>query len=211
MNRRCLLVFTLSVFARACQGAPSEQGKPVSDPYLPSIQVDWTGSFQGVTNKGVAYRFSAAQLAAMSNTKLDLKRVRAYMERTWPIDRLKAFCVPTNIFPSDYQNLVPVKFAGETDIHNARAAGFDRIWVYLSQDDGKDTEYVGTAGTDWHRWKYSLNMKRGMTYWVIMGVLPNDFMDSDKYKPSEPAGATNRSQQVRPQTNQTSAAARSGR
>lgn len=137
------------------------------------------GGFSG--EPGVSYRFTDEQLARMSATKLDTNRFLAYLKRRWPLKRIQAYCVPANQRPELMQNLVAVHTVVETDLYPATGTGFDRIWVYVSQDDGTNKSYWEDAGRNWHRWQYSLNIDKGAKDWVIGGALPNDFMDSVKY------------------------------
>ena len=100
------------------------------------------------------------------------------------------YCVPANEPPELWQNLVVAKCVLKTDLYPGKVTRFDRIWVYVSEDDGQNT-YFEDAGTNWHRWTYSLNIERGKKYWAIVEELPNDFMDSAKYNQSEPNAAPN--------------------
>jgi hypothetical protein len=106
---------------------------------------------------------------------LETNRLVAYLEQKWPVEHLKAYCTKTNTFPKGYQNLVALRCPIETDLHKGKAYGFDRVWVYVSEDDGRATK--------WHRWTYSINVNRGKHYWVIIEQLPNDFVDSSRYDP----------------------------
>jgi hypothetical protein len=161
----------------ACH-AQSQSKPPLGEQsYLPALRVTETNVFNGKPE--TAYRFSSAQIALMARTKLETNRVVAYVERCWPLQRLRAYCVSTNVFPEGYQNLVAYNCAVETEVHKGRSAGLGRIWVYVSEDDGRNT-YFGEAGTKWHRWTYSLNVERGTNHWVIIEELPNDFMDSPR-------------------------------
>jgi hypothetical protein len=81
----------------------------------------------------------------MSRTKLGTNRFVAYLEHRWPIKRLRAYCVPKNELPESWQNLVVAKLALETELYAGKVTGFDRIWVYVSEDDGHDT-YFEDAG-----------------------------------------------------------------
>ena len=83
------------------------------------------------------------------------------------------------------QNLVALKCPLETDLFKGKVTGFDRIWVYVSEDDGKNT-YFEDAGRNWHRWTYSLHIVQGTKHWAIIEELPNDFMDSAKFNLNEP-------------------------
>ena len=94
----------------------------------------------------------------MSRTNLETNRFAAYLKRRWPIERLQAHCVPANQRPELAQNLVPVKTVLEMDLYQGERTGFDRVWVYVSQDDGKGGTYSEGAGRNWHRWSYSLNI-----------------------------------------------------
>lgn len=126
------------------------------------------------------YRFSDRQLEQMAKTKLDTNRFIAYIEKRWPLERLEAFCVRSNLWPRGYQNLVAINCPIDAEIHRDKKHRFDRITVYVSEDDGQGA-YVEGAGWNWHRWKYSLNVNRKRDHWGIIEVLPNDFMDSPQY------------------------------
>jgi hypothetical protein len=168
--------------AVVASGQISNTNLPARDPYIPALRVIETNLFSRTPT--VAYRFAEEQLARMSRTKLDTNRFLLYVERRWSIERLRAYCVSTNKFPEGRQNLVAENCPLDTDLYKGKSDGFDRIWVYVSEDDGHAT-YVGEAGTSWHRWTYSLNTKRGNDHWVIGEQLPNDFMDSAKFDPSK--------------------------
>jgi hypothetical protein len=62
------------------------------------------------------------------------------------------------------------------------SVSFDRVWVYLSEDDGK-AAYIEEAVSGWHRWVYWINVTRAERHWVIIEQLPNDFVDSSRYDP----------------------------
>lgn len=183
MSTRCqkemksLSLIAISALAVSCQIQSSPKGV-AEDPYVPHLRVVEENPFTG--KQGIAYRFSHEQLARMARTKLDTKRFVSYVEKRWPIQRLQGHCTATNIWLDLYQNLVAQNCQLETDIHMGEATGFDRIWVYVDQDDGGST-YFGEVGTKWHRWTYSLNTQRGSNHWAIIEQLPNDFMDSAKY------------------------------
>jgi hypothetical protein len=181
-------IVVLLFAALVCLSLSCQTRNGPEDPYVPKLQLVETNDFTGKPE--VAYRFTEEQLNRMAQTKLETNRLVAYLENRWPIERLQAFCVPTNRFPEMAQNLVAYNCPIETDLYKGKAHGFDRIWVYVSQDDGQDNgrkvTYVGEAGTHWHRWECSLNIVRGGSHWVIGVTLPNDFMDSPKYDPSLP-------------------------
>ena len=68
-------------------------------------------------------------------------------------------------------------------MHKGKQHGFDKIYVYATEDDGK-SNYYGSLTQNWRRWDYSLNMACGKDHWVIIESLPNDFMDNPaKYLP----------------------------
>jgi hypothetical protein len=161
----------------------------VPDPYAPELHaVEETPLGGGLMT---AYWFSDAQLSRMAQSKLDTNRFIAYVERKWSLTRLQEFCVKSNRWPVGYQNLVALKCPIDVQLHKGIPHEFDRIWVYVSEDDGRG-KYYGGAGWNWHRWKYSLNVVRKRSLWAIIEELPNDFMDSPAYDLSE-NGATNRS------------------
>jgi hypothetical protein len=182
---RTVILFSaiLTCILLGCQTRNTTHDLAAKDPYAPKLRFADTG-FAG--EPGVSYRFTEDQLARMASSKLETNRLVVYLEHRWPIERLQAYCVPTNRFPEGYQNLVTEHRVIETDLYKARADGFDRIWVYVDQDDGHATYFEG-AGTDWHRWTYSLNVERDESHWVIIESLPNDFMDSHRYDPSFPS------------------------
>jgi hypothetical protein len=179
------------------------------DSYAPKLRIAVTNLLSDKPE--TAYRFTKDQLASMSRTKLDTNRVVHYLEHRWPIERLRAYCAETNSWHDWYQNLVAHNCVVETEVHRGKKADFDRIWIYVDQDDGRDNTYFGEAGTRWHRWAYSLNTVRDTNHWVVIEQLPNDFMDSAKYNLSGPDGPENGSQPIRPETNSTSSAAGSRR
>ena len=169
-----VFVFALLV---ACHAQSQSTPSASEQRYLPALRVTETNVFSGKPE--TAYRFTSAQLALMGSTKLETNRVVTYVERRWPLERLRTYCVSTNLFPQGYQNLVAYNPPVETEVHKGRSAGLGRIWVYVSEDDGHNT-YFGEAGTKWHRWTYSLNVERGTNHWVIIEQLPNDFMDAGR-------------------------------
>lgn len=177
-----ITLFAFSVAVAAFGGPTSNSNSPASDPYIPALRVTETNLFPKTPT--FAYRFTEEQLARMARTKLDTNRFLSYVERRWPVERLQAYCVSTNIFPELCQNLVAENCPLDTDLYKGKAGGFDRVSVYVSQDNGRAT-YFGEAGTSWHRWVYSLNTQRGSNHWVIIEDLPNDFMDSAKFDPSK--------------------------
>jgi len=163
-----------------CDAQTTNASGVAPNPYLPKLRIAETNAFTG--EPATAYRFTEEQLARMTRTKLETNRLVAYLEQRWPVERLKAYCAKTNTFPEGYQNLVAHRCPVESDLHKRRAHGFDRVWVYVSEDDGRAT-YFEEAGTKWHRWKYSINVRRGKRHWVIIEQLPNDFVDSSRYDP----------------------------
>jgi hypothetical protein len=174
-----LAVILVGGFLR-CDAQNTNGAGAAPDPYLPKLRIAGTNSLIGGTTTG--YRFSDEQLQRMARTKLETNRLIAYLEQRWPVERLKAHCTKTNTFPDGHQNLVAYKCPVETDLHKQRARGFDRVWVYVSEDDGRGT-YQDESAAKWHRWTYSLNVERGSRRWVIIEPLPNDFMDSSRYDP----------------------------
>ena len=88
-----------------------------------------------------AYWFSDAQLARMAQSPLDAARFVAYVENKWTITRLQEHCVSTNRFQRGYQNLVAMERPVDTEIHKGKAHGFDKVWVYVSEDSGKGTYF----------------------------------------------------------------------
>ena len=207
MKRWSVLVLFLAAALAGCQ-TPNSASVSGADPYTPKLCITVTNDFSG--RPETAYRFTQDQLARMSRTKLETNRVVRYLEDRWPVQRLRAYCVATNTWPEGHQNLVAHNCPVETELQRGKIAGFDRIWVYVDEDDGHST-YVGETGTKWHRWTYSLNVKRGPNHWAIIEQLPNEFMDSARYSLSEPSGPANGSQPIRSETNRTSSAAGSRR
>jgi hypothetical protein len=203
-----LLIILVSAIPLACC-AQDRSASVAADPYLPSVKVhvDWKYPDGRPGKPDIGYEFTQAQLEAMSRTKLDSNRFRIFVESKWPIERLRTYCTPTNIFPAEDQNLVALRCPVRTDVHKGRAPGFTRIWAYVSEDDGRGT-YLGEAATTWHRWEYSLNMERGGRHWVIFDALPNDFMDSNKYSAGEAGVPATQNQPPRSETNGASGAAR---
>ena len=179
---RTLILFVLVSVSGvlSCDAESTNVGGAGSDPYLPKLRIESTNAFAG--GPATAYRFTEEQLARMARTKLETNRLVAYLEQKWPVERLKAYCTRTNSWPKDYQNLVPQRRPIESDLHKGQSQSFDRVWVYLSEDDGRNT-YFEEAGTKWHRWTYSINVTRGKRHWVIIEQLPNDFVDSSRYDP----------------------------
>jgi hypothetical protein len=177
----------LAATLAGCQARNTTHKATVQDLYAPKLRIAKTNDFTG--KPGIAYRFTKAQLARMAGTKLETNRFLAYVERRWPIERLQAFCVPANEPPELWQNLVVAKCPLKTDLYQGEATGFDRIWVYVSEDDGNNT-YFEDAGRNWHRWAYSLNIERGRNCWAIIERLPNDFMDSANYMVTSRGAAT---------------------
>jgi hypothetical protein len=178
--RTAVLILFLSASCFLHSEAQTNVNGISPDLYLPQLRLSETNLFRD--KPVIAYRFTQEQLARMSRTKLETNRFVAYLEKKWPIERLKSYCSRKNTFPADYQNLVPQKCPIETDLYKGKARGFDRVWVYVSEDDGQAT-YIGDAGSKWHRWTYSINVSHGKRHWVIIEQLPNDFVDSSLYDP----------------------------
>ncbi|HEX5219918.1 MAG TPA: hypothetical protein VFZ59_10145 [Verrucomicrobiae bacterium] len=145
--------------------------------YTPRIRIAETNDFTG--EPGIAYRFTEEQLAHMARTRLETNKFVSYVEKRWPIKRLQAYCVADNTRPPLWQNLVAQPCV-ETELFKGKTTGFDKVWVYVGEDDGRNT-YFEETGTRWHRWTYSLNIERAGSQWVIIEQLPNDFMDSPNY------------------------------
>jgi len=163
MNRQCGAVVTFVACLLLCSCSRS------GPQYLPSVR------------EGDGYRFSAAQLERMAKTPLKRDLFVHYIEAKWPLAKIKAFCTPENVFP-DVQNLVGSNEWRDIPLYDGQH-DFDRIFVYVSEDDGKSI-YFGTAGTDWKRWEYSLNIIRGKDQWTVIETLPNDLVDKPaKYLP----------------------------
>ncbi len=154
---------------------------PLCSRYVPSID-----------NGNGSHRFSETQLAEMAKTSLDRRLFLQYIEVKWPLNNVKAFCVPDQRLPEGCQNLVPDRLCfGEWEIpvHSGKSHHFDKIYVYVSEDDGM-SNYFGSVTPDWHRWEYSLNIVRGRDHWAIIESPPNDFMDNPvKYLPQQPVQA----------------------
>lgn len=154
------------------------------DPYIPTLRVvlkdDRTGE------PYTAYRFTDDQLARMARTKLDAKRLVAYLERKWSVERLQAYCIPANTRSRDQQNLVAFNCPINTDLHKGASHGFDRVSVYVSDEDKQETYSSADLAKKFHRWLYSINVSLGESHWAIIEALPNDFMDSSQYDPTPP-------------------------
>jgi len=122
----------------------------------------------------------------MARTPLDRSLFLQYVETQWPLDKLKSFCTKANLLQD--QNLVPQNLCfneWEIPVHEGKQHGFDKIFVYVS-DDGGESNYYGSLAKTWRRWDYSLNMVRGKDHWAIIDSLPNDFMDNPaKYLPGQ--------------------------
>ena len=192
------------ILAAAAKMKPPE----IPDPYAPKEHGLERVSF---TDKPMTvYRFSEEQQARMARTKLDPQRLVAYLEKEWPVSRLQAYCVAKNRSPRGSQNFVAMNRVFEGELHAGKSHGFDIVWVYVDQDDGRG-RYIESAGWDWHRWTCSLNVHRKRDHWEIIELLPNDFMDSPKYATRESDGAANPNQPLRPEANANSSAAESGR
>jgi hypothetical protein len=201
MKRLCQFILLPLALLTLCQAQSLTSRPSDQDKYIPALQITETNLFNGKPR--IAYRFSEAQLALMARSKLETNRVVAHVERRWPLQRLRAYCVPTNAFPHNHQNLGAEICPMKTEIHKGKGAGLGRMWVYVAEDDGRGT-YIGEAGTRWHRWTYSLNVEQGTNHWVIIEQLPNDFMDSPRYDPGGPQGGSNGRQPSEPETNKTS-------
>lgn len=179
----------------------ASQRPATPDPYAPELHAIELDPY--IKREVTVFRFSEAQLARMAHTTLDPQRFVAYVEQKWPLTRLQQFCVASNRFPDGYQNLVAINCPISTNLHKDKPSGFDRIGVYVSEDNGPGT-YIEGAGWNWHRWHYSLNIQRKKTHWVIIENLPNDFMDSAKYDTN---GSANVLKAIHSETNQTPASA----
>lgn len=192
-----LLVACLAVGCRSSQTgykrSPSKEEvltaaanlKPpaVPDPYAPELHA--IEKLPLSDKLETVYWFSDAQLERLARSPLDRQRFIAYVKRVWPIGRLREYCVRRNRWAPEYQNLVALNSPfGDVDLYIGDRHGFDRIWVYVSEDLGKG-KYFGSTGWNWHRWTYSLNVSRKDDHWVIIEHLPNDFMDSPKYTPDD--------------------------
>jgi len=139
---------------------------------------DGSSKYSPSIRNGDSYRFSELQLKRMAETHLDRDSFLRYVETKWPISRLKAYCTPENRWPGECQNLVKLNdLFGDIAVHEGKSDRFDRIYVYVCEDDGKNN-YYGEAGTEWKRWEYSLNVCRGQDRWAIIECLPNDFVDN---------------------------------
>lgn len=148
------------------------------DPYVPAVRsVATNGVFKG----SPIYQFSEEQLKHMEATPLDQHKFIRYLEEKWTLDRIRSSCKPANEWRDGLQNLTRADFFFETDIHTTVRHEFDRIYVYVCDYAGSNQPahalYPGSAGTDWHRWTYSLNMSKSNAHWAIIEDLPNDFMD----------------------------------
>lgn len=176
-----LLFPAVFLFCAALVGCQTPEPAAIwtGDPYLPSRQIRTEGPSG---EPEIGYQFSKAQIAALARVKMDTNRLSAYLEARWPVERLVAYCTPTNLWPEFSQNLVALGSVFATEIHKTQKHPFDRIFVYGSSDDGKGT-YLAEAGSQWRRWRYSLNIYQGTNHWAIIEPLPNDFMDSPKYDP----------------------------
>ena len=150
------------------------------DPCIPKLRTTEKIEING--GLLTVYRFTEDQLSRMEGTKLETNRLVAYLEKKWSVERLKAYCTKSNRFPKNHQNLVALNCPVETDLHKGRVHDFDRIWVYVSEDNGRGT-YIESVRSNWHRWTYSINLMRGKRHWVIFEDLPNDFVDSSRYDP----------------------------
>jgi hypothetical protein len=156
---------------------PSAVGTNPEAAYLPSID-----------NGNGSHRFSEAQLKQMARTPLGRSLFLRYVEAKWPLSKLKAYCTPEHRWPEgEWQNLVSENnLFGDVPLHEGKQHEFDKIYVYVSEDDGK-SNYFGSVATNWRRWDYSLNIFRGKDHWAIIESLPNDFMDHPtKYLPQQP-------------------------
>ena len=128
--------------------------------YLPSV------------GDGDGYRFSEAQLEHMAKTPLKRDLFVRYIQAKWPLEKIKTFCTPENRFP-DVQNLVGQNEWGKIPLYEGQH-DFDRIFVYVSEDDGKSIYHPATL---FRRWEYSLNIIRGKEQWTAIETLPNDLVD----------------------------------
>ena len=173
-----ILVILLTACFADAESESSVDELTRDDPYIPRLTSVVTNSF--AREPWTVFRFSEKQLNEMALTKLETNRFVAYIEHRWTIDRLEGYCTKTNVFPRRHQNLVAENCPIKTDLHKGKLHDFDRIFVYVNEDDGH-ASYVEDAGRKWHRWAYSINIQRGEHFWVIIEQLPNDFMDSDEY------------------------------
>jgi hypothetical protein len=163
-----------------CHAQPTE-GEVENNPYIPQLPVVLKNDRTG--EPYIAYRFTEEQLARMARTKLDAKRLVAYLERKWTVEHLKAYCVEKNMRTRDQQNLVAFNIPVNTDLHKGVSHGFDHVLVYVSDEDKQETYSSADLAKNFHRWIYSINVTRGESNWAIIEALPNDFMDSSKYDP----------------------------
>ncbi len=164
-----------------------------ADAYVPAIAI-FSGSGNpaiGIPHGlGTYYRFSESQLERMRTVSLDRDLFLRYVERKWPIDTVRSYCIAKNRLKPFVQNLVPAKLLfnnWELPVHEKQMHGFDQVSVYVGEDTGQYLNYYGRAGTEWKRWTYSLNVRRGEDRWIVaIDSLPNDFMDNlDKYVPRQ--------------------------
>jgi hypothetical protein len=82
-----------------------------------------------------------------------------FLEQRWPLDAIRAFCIPERRHNNMYQNLV-AGFNGqavwEGTLYRGTATGFDKIAWYANTENGRATVF-------------SLGAKRGEDFWVIEG------------------------------------------
>ncbi|MBS0207735.1 MAG: hypothetical protein JSS27_02160 [Planctomycetes bacterium] len=155
---------------------------PIEQPegYAPEVKHE--------TDGGVFYTFAPKQAEHMLATPLDRDVLIEYLETRWSLPMLHAWCTPRRRFPDHFQNLVPDRLLFDTfdlAMHDDQPHKFDKIFVYVGEEDWRHTRYFGDAGVHWYRWSYSLNVLRGDDHWAIIEYLPNDLMDRpEKYLPS---------------------------
>jgi hypothetical protein len=176
------LLLTILAFALwHCCIRAAENSDAEIDPYIPQLRVVLKNDRTG--EPYTAYSFTEDQLARMARTKLDGHRLVAYLENKWSVERLKAYCVETNILSKDQQNLVAFNRPVNTDLHKGAAHGFDEVSVYVSDEDKQETYSSAALAKKFHRWIYSINVHRGGSQWALIEALRNDFMDSSQYDP----------------------------
>lgn len=81
----------------------------------------------------------------------------AFLEQRWPLDAIKAFCIPERRHNGSYQNLVegfdgPVVWRGT--LYAGIPTGFDEIAWYANTKGGRATTF-------------SLGVKRGGDFWLL--------------------------------------------
>ena len=80
------------------------------------------------------------------------------LQRRWPLESIRAFCIPERRHNPSYQLLVPMPPSPvwEGTLHGGQATGFDRIWWYASVTNGQI-------------YKFSLNAENGTNFWSLEG------------------------------------------